>query len=204
MKTSYSDEFMGLVIGLILYAWVIYHWGCKPFIFNTLEENKNEGIKIAVVKMLFKVGIDVNAEKYSPILPLMVASKKTPLMVASKNGHTEIVQLLLEKGAYVNAKDNYGETALMLAAANGRTEIVQLLLEKGADVNAKNEYGRTALMYALGNYRTEIIQLLLEKGADVNAKNKYGSTALMFAASNGRTEIVQILLEKGGRCECEK
>ena len=160
MKTSYSDEFMGLVIGLILYAWVIYHWGCKPFIFNTLEENKNEGIKIAVVKMLFKVGIDVNAEKYSPILPLMVASKKTPLMVASKNGHTKIVKLLLEKGADVNAK----MTALMLAAANGHTEIIKLLLEKGADVNAKNKYGSTALMFAAANGRTEIVQILLEKG----------------------------------------
>jgi ankyrin repeat protein len=55
-----------------------------------------------------------------------------------KEGHTEIVQLLLEKGADVNAKNKYGRTALIYATERGYTEIVQLLLEKGADVNAKD------------------------------------------------------------------
>jgi len=69
---------------------------------------------------------------------------ETALMFAAEKGHTEIVQLLLQKGADVNAKTNSDRTALMLAAAKAHTEIVQLLLKNGADVNAKNKYGQTA------------------------------------------------------------
>ena len=61
-------------------------------------------------------------------------------MLAARNSSTpEIVQLLIEKGAEVNARDTDGWTPLMLAAMNSSTpEIVQLLLEKGAEVNARN------------------------------------------------------------------
>ena len=162
---SSSDKFKKWAKYLIslLILWGIYHWICKPFIFNTLKENKT-------------------------------------LIIAAQNGHIEeIVQLLLEKGADVNAKDNDGRTALMFAAEKGHTEIVQILLKKGADVNAEDEYGGTALMIAAENGHTEIIKLLLEKGADVNAKDWYGKTALMYAAYYGHTETVQLLLEKGAK-----
>jgi len=58
------------------------------------------------------------------------------------------VELLLKKGANVNAKDKYGGTALMYAAVKGHKEVVELLIENGADVNAKNIMGKTALMSA--------------------------------------------------------
>ena len=67
-------------------------------------------------------------------------------MVAAFYGRKEIVELLLSKGADVNAKDSKGETALMVAAFYGRKETVELLLSKGADVNAKDNEGKTALI----------------------------------------------------------
>ncbi|MDP2924239.1 MAG: ankyrin repeat domain-containing protein [Candidatus Omnitrophota bacterium] len=83
---------------------------------------------------------------------------------------------MLGKGAYVNAKDNDGETALMGASDRsnygayievphcGRhSEVVKILLDKGADVNAKDNAGYTALIKAAGG--DEIVQLLKKAGA---------------------------------------
>jgi len=53
-------------------------------------------------------------------------------MMAAQNGHTEVVEALLGKGANVNAKDNDGATALMAAVHKGHTDIVQLLKKAGA------------------------------------------------------------------------
>ena len=78
-------------------------------------------------------------------------------MIASLRGQTEVVKMLLEKGADVNAKNTKGWTALMIASLRGQTEVVKNLLEKGADVNAKDEDGKSALKHAINN---EIIKLL--------------------------------------------
>jgi ankyrin repeat protein len=52
---------------------------------------------------------------------------------AAHNGHEAVVKLLLEKGAELESKDNYGQTLLSLAAQVGREALVMLLLEKGAE-----------------------------------------------------------------------
>jgi len=121
----------------------------------------------------------------------------TALIRASWDGDTEIVAMLLAKGADVNAKDAKGSTALMKASLNGHTKVVSMLLEKGADVNAKDNNGSTALMKATLHRHTEIVRMLLEKGVDVNVKTGYGSTALVLASWDGETEIVRMLLENG-------
>ena len=77
----------------------------------------------------------------------------------------DIVRLLLEKGADVNAKDKYGETALISASLCGFTGTVRLLLDKGADVNAKTNDGHTALMYASSNMHADVVRLLKDHGA---------------------------------------
>ncbi|KAJ6470172.1 ankyrin repeat-containing domain protein, partial [Mycena vulgaris] len=122
---------------------------------------------------------------------------KNEIIVASYYGHTEIVGILLEKGADVNAAGGYYGSSLQAAAAQGHTEIVGILLEKGADVNAAGgKYGSSLQAAATRGY-TEIVGILLEKGADVNAAGgEYGSS-LQAAAARGYTEIVGILLEKG-------
>lgn len=127
----------------------------------------------------------------------------TPLMRASTWAHKDIVQLLLAKGADVNAKSNSGSTALIYASmanptANQR-EVVQLLLANGADVNAKSEDGWTALMDASARGNLEVVQLLLAKGADVNAKNKNGETALYWASEQGYRKVKELLIKAGAK-----
>ena len=115
----------------------------------------------------------------------------------------DIINILLEKGADINAKDNYGRTPLMHAIQYGCSEeVIKILLEKGADINAKDNYGWTPLMYAIQyGCSEEVIKILLEKGADINAKDNYGWTPLMHAIHECECEcskeVIKILLEKG-------
>jgi hypothetical protein len=89
----------------------------------------------------------------------------TRLMFASEMGHLNVVQLLVDEGADINAKSNNGLTALMIASGIGHREIVQLLIAEGADVNAKKDNGETALMLASQKGHREIVQLLIAEGA---------------------------------------
>ncbi|KAI9856843.1 MAG: hypothetical protein M1824_005216 [Vezdaea acicularis] len=122
---------------------------------------------------------------------------RTGLSVASLEGHTTIVELLLAKGTDVKARDRYGETALLRAAYNGHTTTVELLLAQGADLEAKDDSGRTALLWAARKGHTAIVELLLAEGADLEAKDHDGWTALLWAVHNRHTTTVELLLAQG-------
>ena len=131
----------------------------------------------------------------------------TALQPAVHNCRVECIQLLLDKGADVNAEGGKYGTALQAAAGAyfNNIECIQLLLNKGANVNAEGGKYGTALQAAASKYfnNTECIQLLLNKGADVNAEGgKYG-TALQAAAYAGRDEIIQLLLDNGADINAE-
>ncbi|XP_076147579.1 caskin-2-like, partial [Alosa pseudoharengus] len=72
------------------------------------------------------------------------SSSNTPLHLASRNGHKDIIRLLLKAGIDINRVTKTG-TALHEAALYGKTEVVRLLLEAGIDVNIRNTYNQTAL-----------------------------------------------------------
>ncbi len=103
-------------------------------------------------------------------------------------GYTDVVSLLLEKGADINARDRTGKTALMWVISPGRAHVdmhmMKLLIERGADLNAKDNEGVTALMRSVSRCKLEVMKLLLDRGADVNAKTNGGDTALMWAVGS--------------------
>eukprot|EP00063_Salmo_salar_P084140 XP_014058975.1 PREDICTED: caskin-2-like isoform X5 [Salmo salar] len=68
----------------------------------------------------------------------------TPLHLAARNGHKDIIRLLLKAGIDINRATKAG-TALHEAALYGKTEVVRQLLEAGIDVNIRNTYNQTAL-----------------------------------------------------------
>jgi len=117
------------------------------------------------------------------------------LIWASTNGNIDIVKLLIDAGADINAKDNDDITALLWACSGGYLEIVKLLLEAGADPNIQDNEGYTALMW-VSTY-LEIAKLLILSGTNPNIQNKNGKTALIFASQNGRLEFVKLLIEAG-------
>ena len=123
---------------------------------------------------------------------------KTALHFAAFTGRKKIVELLLAKGAEVNAKKVGGYTPLAGAVMYGHKEVAALLLEKGANIEAANNYKRTPLLLVArerGNFACA--KLLIDKGADINAKDKFGATPIDLAAWRGFRPIVNLLIDKG-------
>ncbi|MEG5174874.1 ankyrin repeat domain-containing protein [Microcoleus sp. B3-D7] len=111
-------------------------------------------------------------------------------------GSKEVAELLIAKGADVNAKGTHGGTPLHIAAIFDRIKVAQTLIAKGADINARTGsqyFNRTPLFFARS---PEMAKLLIAKGADVNAKNKNGLTPLHTARSKA---IAKILLAAGAK-----
>jgi ankyrin repeat protein len=125
--------------------------------------------------------IDVDARNRQDESPLMIAALKgmtdvarqlvdkgadvnkpgwTPLHYASTHGHLEIMNLLLEQHAYVDAESPNGTTPLMMAAMYGTPSAVKLLLESGADPLLKNQLGLTAIDFAFRANRKESADII--------------------------------------------
>ena len=141
------------------------------------------------VKKLLAIGVDVN-----------VADKNahtTALAEAVASGNLELVRMVLNAGADINARNNSGQTALMRLDDDSSAEIVNALVYAGAKVNLKDEDGDSALLVAAALEKTEVLKALLDAGAKVNTRNKEGKTALMIAAEGGYVENVKALLEAG-------
>jgi hypothetical protein len=132
------------------------------------------------------------------VVPLLQATQdpkqqlNDQLFEAVRKGDATAVTSLLDKGADVNARFRYGQTALFKAAERGHTEVVKVLLARGADVTVKDTfYGATARTWAMDGGHIEVVRLLFEKdpsGAD---------EVLMNGVRGSNESLVQIALDKG-------
>jgi len=172
--------------------------------FTALVAAAQEG-HLEVVRLLLSSGADPNiTDNFRPRGLLMAAREgstvgfnlsgvieiprnqgRTPLQMASRFGHREVIEILLKAGANVNAKFG-GFTPLLLACEKkGNTEVIRRLLDAGADVNAQDhEHGMSALMKASSDDEVETVGLLIARGAKTNLKDKDGHTALWWGRDN--------------------
>lgn len=134
---------------------------------------------LAKVRALLDQGTDVNAKsEYGA----------TALSFASDKGHTEVVKLLLERGADPNVEDTfYGSTPLVWAVYNGRVEVVKLLVAAGAKTTG-------AVGMAVSRNQPEIVRTLLATGKIPPASL---SGTLAMAQAQNLPEIVKVLQEAG-------
>jgi ankyrin repeat protein len=146
----------------------------------------------ATVESLLANGADIEARN---------EDGSTPLDWAASFAQTDILKLLIQRGAQRDVIDKYGNTPLISAACecaiatmNSAYQVVKILLDQGAKVNARNHDGRTALMMASGmTGGTALLELLVNNGADPKAKDHKGQTALGLAKQSGRSDKIQIL-----------
>ena len=161
----------------------------RGFDANTLDPQGQHGLLVAIKEPSPKVAKAlVNAQKINlntlNVLgesPLMLASLKgdldlatqmvkkgadvnktgwTPLHYAASNGHVDVIKLLLENYAYIDAESPNGTTPLMMASMYGSPEAVKLLVEEGADPLIKNQQNLTALQFAQRGNRPDAAELL--------------------------------------------
>ncbi|HZI59777.1 MAG TPA: ankyrin repeat domain-containing protein [Pyrinomonadaceae bacterium] len=154
-----------------------------------------------MVKLLLDHGADLNAKHRLGNTPLIMSADRSFVEMNAKAGgpppvaSSEIMRLLLAKGANPNEIGQYGRTALMEASS---TTKVTLLLARGAQLNTKDEQGETALTRAVDRGDLAVVEALLKAGAEgLNAQNADGETLLMRAVREDRTDLAKSLLTHG-------
>lgn len=144
---------------------------------------------LLTVRKLIAAGVDVN------IRDKMIDA--TALDEAVGHGNHEMVRVLLDAGAEINARSSRAQTALMRLDDDATDELVWDLVAAGAKINLRDEDRDTALILAASYSKPEVLRALIDAGAKINAKNKEGETALMKAAASGLLESVRVLINAG-------
>lgn len=124
----------------------------------------------------------------------------TPLRLAIAKGQKRVMELLLERGASMDAVYTDGYTPLSIAAYYGNHAIVETLLQDpgvSQHLEAKQRLGRTPLALAASEGHEEVLRLLLTHGASLDTIDNKGDNPLTVAVWKGYDNIVQILLEQG-------
>lgn len=138
-----------------------------------------------------------------PQLFLTQEEELNALMVASYKGYEDIVQLLLDHQADVNAQTKKGWSALMFAATMGNANIVEQLLKKGAGVNAKDKKQFTALIDSIysGSYASFRHLMQAKAQTDDELLSQVLRSPLQLAAHFGRLDMVKDLVEAGAKLD---
>ncbi|KAL5717815.1 hypothetical protein ACHQM5_010778 [Ranunculus cassubicifolius] len=119
----------------------------------------------------------------------------TPLHYAAEIGHVALLQLLLSRGANVDAMSSYG-TPLQRAASEGKHETLKILLDHNANTSLSTRRVATALLESVTVKSFRCVDLLLKAGADPNI-TACGVMPLEQAASQGETKMIARLLKAG-------
>ena len=145
------------------------------------------------VQWQLDAGVDVNEENSNGL---------TPLHYAASAGHNDIVELLIERGANVNATDSgKGGTPLDYAHWGDQEEVIETLNAH----NAQREHekggkgiGQSSLIHdAALDGDIDEVQRQLDAGVDPNLKSSKGATPLFYAVYGGHLEIVELLITRG-------
>lgn len=155
---------------------------------TTIHEAIDQGDSAAVAAMM-----DANPALLGDRLP----NGRTPLHTAAYGGKLNIVQLLLSRGADVNAITTTGSTPLHGAALYGHEAVLKLLVEKGANVRAANQATYTPLTNAASNGNLPMMKFLIGAGASIEPATAGGMVPLVCAINSRNPEAVNFLLEAG-------
>ena len=174
---------------------------CSEMEFKTLVYNAARDGKVQRLRLVLE-------SRPGPEVRRLVGAKcqgATPLIMACRNGHPEVVTYLVgECGADLHQVGSVtfdGETIdgappLWCAAAAGHLKIVKYLIKMGAGCNQTTFTNSTPLRAACFDGHHDIVQYLVEHDANIEIANRHGHTCLMISCYKGHFNIVKYLLEK--------
>ncbi|XP_065582552.1 protein TANC2-like isoform X2 [Artemia franciscana] len=125
-------------------------------------------------------------------------NSNSPLLcIYAAEGNIDMVSLLIEFGATIDASNNAGQTPLILASRNGQCDVVRVLIQHGANLNLADNDGMSPLVHAASCGHLNIVGYLIScdwpSGEPTMAE--VAQQALVAAASKGHTQIVEFLLD---------
>jgi ankyrin repeat protein len=162
----------------------------ESFLYYAIDNCENDYFN--TIEFLINNGADINSH-HTKLL-------ETPLhrLCARIKPQIDVITMLLEKGAEVNAINISGKTPIFYCSFNYSVELLNLLVKHGADINIKNKYNNTLLhddyINCYDEHFEEFLKALLNLGFDINSKNSYGLTPLNFCENK---KIKDILIKYG-------
>ena len=131
----------------------------------------------------------------------------SPLQLAIVYSQTEVVKLLVNKGATFKTPDYFYPLHKAAIYASGQKpkdkdvapdrEMIEFFLTKGCKLNEKDDGGNTVLHAACRGLKLDLVIYLVEKGMDINSKNDFGDTPIKVAGEKGAVSIINYLKSKG-------
>lgn len=158
---------------------------------------------VEVVKKCLDAGANIEKELYyfshwfePEDWPEYVSNNDlTPVILACRYGHFEVVKLLVERGAELNW--DQVDTPLNLAVKNGNLKLAEFLISKGAKVNSSAAFPLHLAVRAPEN-RRELAELLLSNGADINEREYQGNALYVAIRTSGNViDVMRLLLDSG-------
>lgn len=177
--------------GLLLFTAGFIFTGCVSPLSPAISSGDT-----ARVNQLLETGTDINAkllyDEFGNPLNL------SPVQFAAARGRTDVVKMLIEKGAQAGTPgcDVKGDV-LLTAAMNGQTETVRWALDQGADINLYDAKGCTALIWSAFKGYTACVSLLLSRGADAGRMDNAGKDAYQYACERGDFNMTSRIMASG-------
>ena len=137
--------------------------------------------------------------QYVPVmLKMKDKQSNTAMHLAAINGHTDVVEALIDAGAKETGCNNDHMTAMGAAASRGHLDVIKKMKEKGFSLAKTDRRQRTPLVLACREGQEHCVRYFLHHGVDANFPDSSGNSPAHYAAAYGWLHVLKVLLEEGG------
>ncbi|XP_067653124.1 ankyrin-3-like [Haliotis asinina] len=124
-------------------------------------------------------------------------NKMTPFLLAAYHGNSDVLELLVQKGANTLAVNRKRRNSLHLSCTGGHVDAAKYVLNQtSVDINSKDCEEMTPVMLAASHGKSEVFDILMKKGADLSVTDENGDNILHCSCRGGNVEIVNYILKR--------